>query len=1061
MGYLPSFKAGGISYKMKNKVAYSELHCLSNFSFLKSASHPKELIIRASELGYRAIAITDECSLAGIVKAYIAAKKVNIKLIVGTELNLKEGVKIIALANNKYAYSEISSLISTARKRSPKGQYEATLHDVVFYLKQSLLIWIPHKINNKVSYQQNYDNGYKLKKFFKQRLWLGITHDLTGDEYTQYKYFFNLARELDISMVACGDVRMHIPQRKPLLDILTAIDLNKNIENLGSLRASNSQHYLRNLKTLKNLYPEALILQTQIISQQCCFNLEELRYEYPQELTTRGQNPNKYLRSLVLKGAQKRWPGLIPKNVITQVEYELKLIEDLKYEYYFLTVYDIVRFARSQKILCQGRGSAANSVVCYCLYITELSPDNVSLLFERFISKERAGAPDIDIDFEHERREEVIQYIYTKYTRKRAALISTTITYRIRSAIRDVGKALGLDPIFIKDLIKSFNSWDRFDQLAQRFEKQGVNNYSHMVKLFYQLVKEIIGFPRHLSQHVGGFLITENPISSLVPIENCKMSERTVVQWDKEDLEVIGLLKVDILALGMLSAITKCLKYINIYNPTIEDLADIPKEDPKTYKMLQESDSIGVFQVESRAQMSMLSRLKPKCFYDLVIELAIVRPGPIQGNMVHPYLRRRDGIEKISYPSKDVENVLRRTLGVPIFQEQIIRLIMVTTGFSGGQADQLRRAVACSSGSSSLIKFKEKLIKGIIDRGYKYKFADQLFEQIKSFSSYGFPESHSASFALIAYSSAWLKCHHPAAFYCALLNSQPIGFYSPSQLIQDARRHDIRVQPSCVLNSNWQHSLSFKEISLEDINPDNQPALRLGLSLIKGLSRNGAKRLTKKRSEKQFVNIADLRHRAELNKGDMEALASADALKLLSGNRYQTQWQIMALESPRPLLQQQNNHDTEKLDDGIYHPAPSKFSQIFSDYNSTGLTLHEHPMLLLRKKHPFDSCKRFTDLPQVGNKRFVRIAGIVTGRQRPNSTSGVLFLTLEDETGNNNIIVWKNMQERYRQPLLTAKLLLVKGILEIRDNFTHIIAGELIDYSEYLQELRTKSRDFN
>lgn len=866
-------------------------------------------------------------------------------------------------------------------------------------------------------------------------------------------------------MVACGDIHMHIAQRKPLLDVLTAINHNKNIEQLGSLRQSNSQRYLRSLKALKRLYPETLLWQTQIISQQCCFSLEELRYEYPRELVPQGQSPDKYLRKLVITGGQKRWPGGIPNNINAQIEHELKLIEELKYEYYFLTVYDIVRFARSQNILCQGRGSAANSVVCYCLYITEISPEKISLLFERFISKERDEPPDIDVDFEHERREEVIQYIYAKYTRERAALAATVITYRVRSAVRDVGKALGLDPIFINDLSKSLAWWDRLGDLQQRFEAQGLSNHSHIATLFQQLVQEILGFPRHLSQHVGGFVITQNPISSLVPVENASMPERTVIQWDKEDLEAIGLLKVDVLALGMLSAIRKCLEYIYHYNPTIRTLADIPREDPGTYIMLQKADSVGVFQIESRAQMSMLPRLKPQCFYDLVIEVAIVRPGPIQGDMVHPYLRRRDGIEKISYPSKDVEEVLKRTLGVPIFQEQAIKLAMVAAGFSGGEADQLRRAMASWGKNGNLIEFKEKLIQGMLNRGYKEKFACQLFEQIKGFGGYGFPESHSASFALIAYSSAWLKCHHPAAFYCALLNSQPMGFYSPSQLIQDAQRHNIKVLPPCVLHSDWQHSLNFEgtgfqSIDLKSIDTSNQPALRLGLRLIKGLSHHGAVRLITARNERPFINIADLHQRSELNKRDMEALASADALKLLSGHRHQTQWQIMALESPRPLLQS-NNYNREQLDDSVYHPPPSKVSEVFSDYSSTGLSLREHPMLLLRQQHPFNRCKRFADLPEVGNKRFVRIAGIVTGRQRPGSASGVLFLTLEDETGNNNIIVWKNLQQRFRQPLLTAKLLLVKGILEMRDNVTHIIAGELIDYSERLAELKTKSRDFH
>jgi len=1049
--------------KTNKSISYSELHCLSNFSFLRSASQPAELVLRASELGYQAIAITDECSLAGIVKAHVAAKKYNLKLIIGAEFNLQEEIKLVALAPNRRAYSEISGLISLARRRSPKGQYEVFLRDIIFHLKQCLLIWFPNNRDNgqKNGYSQNYHYGHKLRTIFKEKLWLGVEHHLTGDEHIQYQQLLSLACELDIAMVACGDVHMHIAQRKPLLDVLTAIYHNKSIEQLGSLRQSNSQRYLRSLKTLKNLYPESLISQTQVINNQCHFSLEELRHEYPREVVPQGKNPHTYLRNLVMKGGKKRWPKGIPENIVAQIEHELRLIAELKYEYYFLTVYDIVHFARSQHILCQGRGSAANSVVCYCLHITEISPEKISLLFERFISKERDEPPDIDVDFEHERREEVIQYIYKKYTRERAALAATVITYRVRSAIRDVGKALGLDSIFVNELNKSLAWWDRLGDLQQRFQEQGLNNHNHTATLFQQLVHEILGFPRHLSQHVGGFVITQSPISSVVPVENASMPERTVIQWDKEDLEVIGLLKIDVLALGMLSAIRKCLEYIHHYKPSIQNLTDIPKEDPTTYAMLQKADSVGVFQIESRAQMSMLPRLKPQCFYDLVIEIAIVRPGPIQGDMVHPYLRRRDGIEKVRYPSKDIESVLERTLGVPIFQEQVIKLAMVAAGFSGGEADQLRRAMASWGKNGNLIKFEKKLIQGMLIRGYKEEFACQLFEQIKGFGGYGFPESHSASFALIAYSSAWLKCHHPAAFYCALLNSQPMGFYSPSQLIQDAQRHNIKVQPCCVLHSDWQHCLNFEGISFEQINAGNQPALRLGLSIIKGLSRKGADRIIIARTEKPFLNIADLHERAELNKKDMQALASADALKLLSGHRHQTQWQIMALQSSRPLLRQNNRYDSEQLNDNIYHLAPSRVSEVFSDYGSTGLSLREHPMLLLRHQHPFNRCKRFVDLPQVGNKRFVRIAGIVTGRQRPGSASGVLFLTLEDETGNNNVIVWENLQQRFRQALLTAKLLMVKGILEMRDDVTHIIAGELIDYSERLTELEKNSRDFD
>jgi len=695
-------------------------------------------------------------------------------------------------------------------------------------------------------------------------------------------------------------------------------------------------------------------------------------------------------------------------------------------------------------------------VVCYCLFITEVSPELISLLFERFISRERAEPPDIDVDFEHERREEVIQYIYNKYSRKRAALAATIITYRSRSAVRDVGKALGLDPVFVDDLARSMAWWDRSADLARRFEEHGVAGHSRQAELFYSLVQQILGFPRHLSQHVGGFVITRSPISTLVPVENASMADRTVIQWDKEDIEALGLLKVDILALGMLSAIRKSLQLVHRYCPAIRAVSDIPREDAATYRMLQAADTVGVFQIESRAQMSMLPRLKPDCFYDLVIEIAIVRPGPIQGDMVHPYLRRKQGLEQVSYPSEAIKSVLERTLGVPIFQEQVIRLAMVAAGFSGGEADQLRRAITNWGRNSKLLTFEQKLTKGMIERGYDEDFARRLFEQIKGFGGYGFPESHSASFALLAYISAWLKRHHPAAFFAGLLNSQPMGFYSPSQLIQDARRHGVTVLPIDVNHSDWDHQLLEARSALQ-----SQPPLRLGLRLVKGLSMEGARRVVEARQQAPFRQVSNLRQRAQLDKRDMEALADADALASISGHRHQSQWQIMALEQARPLLQDEQHAPASYFDDGVQLPAPGVAEEVLADYRATGLTLRAHPMSLLRERPPFNRCKRHTDLAQMGgNNRFVRIAGLVTCRQRPGSASGVLFLTLEDETGNSNIVVWQRTQQQFRQALMTAQLLLVNGTLEKKDNVIHIIAGALYDYSHELQALQVTSRDF-
>ncbi|MDG1387327.1 MAG: error-prone DNA polymerase [Halioglobus sp.] len=1028
---------------------YSELHCLSCYSFLRSASHPHELVERAAQLGYGALAITDECSLAGVVKAHVAAKEAGLKLIIGSEFKLEEGIRLVALAPSRAAYSELSGLISMARRRSPKGEYRANLRDVIFHLKRCLLIWLPRD-------NDDHDKAYgqQLARLCKNRIWLGVSHLLGNDEARHFENTSALAAALNIPLVACGDVRMHLASRKPLHDVFTALHYNTSVAQLGRRRLGNSQQHLRSLERIHQLYPPELILETERIVSRCNFSLDELRYEYPEEVVPQGHSANSYLRQLVDEGSKRRWPTGTPEPVQQRIDRELELIEELNYEYYFLTVYDIVDFARSRDILCQGRGSAANSVVCYCLGITEVSPEQISLLFERFISKERDEPPDIDVDFEHERREEVIQYIYRKYSRRRAALAATLITYRSRSAVRDVGKALGLDPVFVDDLAKSLAWWDRTADLSKRFEEQGVAGHSQQADLFYNLVQQILGFPRHLSQHVGGFVITRSPISTLVPVENASMAERTVIQWDKEDIESLGLLKVDILALGMLSAIRKSLQMVHRYNPAIATVSDIPKEDAATYQMLQQADTTGVFQIESRAQMSMLPRLKPECFYDLVIQIAIVRPGPIQGDMVHPYLRRKQGLEVITYPSEEIKGVLERTLGVPIFQEQVIRLAMVAAGFSGGEADQLRRAIANWGRNSKLLGFEQKLTQGMIERGYDEDFARRLFDQIKGFAGYGFPESHSASFALLAYISSWLKRHHPAAFFAGLLNSQPMGFYSASQLLQDARRHGVVALPIDVNQSDWDHQL------LDQHRGTNKP-VRLGLRLVKGLSRGGAQRVVEGRQRSPFRQISDLRRRAQLDKRDMEALADADALVSLSGHRHQSQWQIMALEEARPLLQDEQFQNAHYFNDKVQLPAPAVAEEVLSDYRATGLTLRAHPLSLLRDQAPFNRCKKQVDLPHLGNHRFVRIAGLVTCRQRPGSASGVLFLTLEDETGNSNVVVWQRTQQHFRQALMSAQLLLVTGTVETKDNVTHVIAGALYDYTSELDNLRVKSRNFH
>jgi len=1040
-------------------MSYAELHCLSNFTFLRGASRPEELVAQAAALGYRAIAITDECSLAGIVKAHVAAKEHGIQLLVGSEFLLEERLKLVLLAPDRTAYGELSTIISRARRRAEKGRYQLLPKDLERQARHLLAIWLPLAWQLPTLDDDSLlEQGRWLGQCFPGRLWLGVELLLQADQQSYYLRCYQLAAGLDIPMVACGDVHLHTPDRKPLQDVLTAIRLNQPVHTLGCQLQPNAERHLRPLAHLREIYPGALLAESCRIAEHCNFSLDELRYEYPRELVPAGLTPADYLRQLVEHGAGERWPRGVPPAVARQIETELALIAELAYEYYFLTVFDIVHFARSNGILCQGRGSAANSVVCYCLFITEVSPDHTQLLFERFISRERNEPPDIDVDFEHERREEVIQYIYRKYGRDHAALAATIITYRPRSAIRDVGKALGLDPVFVDQLAKSLAWWDRLGDLQQRFRQARLGD-TNLAQRFIATIHDILGFPRHLSQHVGGFIITRSPISQLVPLENAAMAERTIIQWDKEDIEALGLLKVDVLGLGMLSAIRKSLDLVQRHYRTDIDISRIPHEDPRTYAMLCRGDSVGVFQVESRAQMSMLPRLQPRCYYDLVIEVAIVRPGPIQGDMVHPYLRRRQGQEPVSYPAPEIQSVLERTLGVPIFQEQVIKLAMVAGGFTGGEADQLRRAMASWGRNGNLLKFREKLLSGMLARGYEVDFAERLFQQMQGFGEYGFPESHAASFALLVYVSAWLKCHYPAAFYCGLLNSQPMGFYSPSQLVQDARRHEVEIRPIDIDHSDWDHSLEPGSHDSPEL--ETRPALRLGLRLVKGLDKAAADRVVHIRQQQAFRNLKDLALRAGLAKDQVAALVEANATRRLNQHRRQGHWQQQALENYKPLLNRHESRDERFLDDGICLAAPSDFDNMVADYNAAGLTLNRHPMALLRDRHPLNRCKTARQLAEVNHGRFVRIAGLVTGRQRPGTASGVVFVTLEDETGNSNVVVWKQTQQVFRQALLGGRLLVIAGILERKDKVTHVIAGRILDYSHLLDGADISSRDFH
>ncbi len=1034
---------------------FAELHAKSHYSFLQGASSPEQLVLRAFDLGYSALALTDECSYAGVVKAYQASKACGLKLIVGSEFLVSHehgAFKLVLLATNRLAYSEISALITRARRRCAKGEYRLTLDDLRFGLQRCLAIWLPD-----FSVHKNLQ-GKHLSLLFKDRLWLGVELFRGAEDQQHYFNCHALSEELKINMVACNDVHMHCKLRKPLQDTLTAIRLNTSVQALGNARQINAERYLKPLAILSSQYPASLLTESLRIAEQCNFSMDELQYEYPRELVPLGLTPSRYLRDLTIKGAAKRWPHGVSNKVKSLIDKELKLIEELSYEYYFLTVYDIVAFARAQKILCQGRGSAANSAVCYCLFITEVDPDSNQLLFERFISKERNEPPDIDVDFDNQRREEVIQYIYRKYTRKRTALTATVISYRRRSAIKDVGKALGLPLNFIEELNRSIAWWDNADSLRERMLEQKLNLNNELIQQFLKLVKQIIGTPRHLSQHVGGFLITHSPISTLVPVENAAMPERTVIQWDKYDIEILGLLKVDVLGLGMLSAIQKTLAMINDYSTTPICLQDIPKEDPQVYDMLCAGDSIGVFQVESRAQMSMLPRLKPRNYYDLVIQVAIIRPGPIQGDMVHPYLRRRDGTEDVNYPNAKIKSVLKRTLGVPIFQEQVIQLTMVAAGFSGGEADQLRRAMASWGKLGTLDGFEKKLIDGMLKRGYELDFAQRLFKQIKGFGAYGFPESHSASFAILVYFSSWLKCYHPAAFYAGLLNSQPMGFYSPSQLIQDARRHKVRVLPICINNSGWQHSLDIPKHSKRE-NSKQDIGLRLGLRLVKGVKQSSALTLIDSRNAHKFISVEDIKSRHLISQDELTKLINANALHEFDNNRRHAYWLSLNMDKAFnvPARAPFNNKETKAT------IAPlNPLETLIADYRSAhGVSLQYHPMQLLRNTHPFSRCTLAQDLLNKNNKGLIEVAGVVTGRQRPGTASGVIFMTLEDETGNINVVLWSNVQERFKRAILSSKLLYIKGTIEHQHGVANVVAGYVECHDAALPRLKARSRNFH
>jgi len=1033
---------------------YAELRCVSNFSFLRGASQPEELVERAKQLGYTALAITDECSLAGVVRAHVAAKDHGLKLLIGSQFlvepeDLEQDATpftLTVLACNLDGYGNLSEFITKLRRASEKGAYRLPLADIQGReLENCVVLASPKRMCSPAQLRWL---GNWLLKHFMGRSWFAVEKLRVLDDEMWLHRLGEISADTAIPLVAAGDVHFHVRSRKPLQDVMTATRLGKPLTDCGLELQPNAERHLRTRLRLAQTYTSDLLAETLKVAARCSFSLEELRYQYPDEVVPQGETPAGYLRRITYEGAGRRWPDGIPAKVQMQIEHELVLIAELKYEHYFLTVADIVMFARSRHILCQGRGSAANSVVCYCTGVTEVDPARMSVLFERFISKERNEPPDIDIDFEHERREEVLQYLYAKYGRDRAAITGVVISYRPKSAIRDVGKALGMSLETVDAIAKGHQWWDGREVRPERLQEIGLSMESLQVQQLMHLTGQLIGFPRHLSQHTGGFVLTKGPLCRMVPIENASMPDRTVIEWDKDDLDALGLLKVDCLALGMLTAIRKALDFIGLRKGCVFGMQDIPAEDSTTYDMICKADTVGVFQIESRAQMSMLPRLKPRCFYDLVIEVAIVRPGPIQGGMVHPYLNRRQGREAVVYPSEALKEALGRTLGVPVFQEQVMQISILAAGFTPGEADGLRRSMAAWKRKGGLEHYYDKIVNGMTSRGYEESFAKAIFEQIKGFSEYGFPESHAASFALLVYASCWIKCHHPAEFLAAMLNSQPLGFYSPSQLVQDARRRGVDVRPVDVMYSDL-------DCTLEDMS--HEPAVRLGLRMIGGLKSASADRIVEARAQLVFDSAEDLALRARLELHEMKLLAAADALMSLSGHRRQQVWEAAGLRAAPALLR-----DARVDEDFLELEEAPEGEEIVFDYASTGLTLRRHPLALLRERLTLRGLMTAHDLEEIENGDQVSHCGIVTLRQQPETAKGTIFLSLEDETGVVQVIVWKSLREVQRQELLGARLMAVHGTWQREGAVKNLIAGRLEDLTPLLGRLAsaTASRDF-
>lgn len=1055
---------------------YTELEVTSNFTFLTGASHPDEMVRRAAELGHRAIAITDTNSLAGIVRAHVAAKEVGLQFIVGCRLRfttplpttaVPPPLSILVYPTDLAAYGRLCQLLTTGKRRAPKGECHLELHDLLQSHQGLLAIVIPPPI---VSDDTLAVLEHLRRTFSEDRLSLAISRGYHQDDARRLRQIAQLSEHLNIPLVATNDTHYHTPERRTLQDVLTCIRHGCTLDQAGFRLHPNAERHLKSPEEMHRLFaahPGALDRTLEIAHRCKSFSLDQLRYNYPEEIVPEGTTSMAHLIQLTHAGAADRYPGGTPPSVLAQIEHELRIIADLNYAPYFLTVHDIVRFARSRDILCQGRGAAANSAVCFCLGVTSVDPSRSSMLFERFVSKERDEPPDIDIDFEHERREEVIQYLYTKYGRHRAALTAEVISYRGRSAVRDVGKAMGLSLDAVEALAREVDWWRDSPDDPQKLAAIGLNPRDPHLRAVLRHAREIMGFPRHLSQHVGGFIITQTPLSELVPIENAAMEDRTIIEWDKDDIEALGMLKVDILGLGMLTCLRKCLDLSAGAGDARLTLATIPAEDPATYDMICNADTIGVFQIESRAQMSMLPRLRPRCYYDLVIEVAIVRPGPIQGKMVHPYIRRRNGEEPVAYASPEIERVLGRTLGVPLFQEQCMSLAVSAAGFTPGEADQLRRAMAAWKRSgTAILAFEQKLIEGMTSRGYSLEFAGQVFQQISGFSGYGFPESHAASFAILVYASCWLKRHKPAAFAAALINSQPMGFYQPAQIVRDAQSHGVEVRPLDINHSTWDCTL--------ESSPQG-PTIRLGLRLTKGLQQAHADAINDERSQRgPFESLMDLqrRTREHVPIQALRHLARADAFNSLNVTRQAALWTLQRLtDHPMPLFEEANNthaSDTTELardqTSAARLPTPSPFDEVATDYDRAQLSLRAHPLSFLRADLTAEGaipCNHLESNTQCPAGKAVTVAGLVLVRQRPSTASGIVFITIEDETGIANLILVPRIFERFRSEARHNAAIICTGTIERQGKVVHIKAKHIKPLPLNTPALNGRSRDFH